>query len=53
MPADTPPNTGASQPVPKPLIAQVEQVTAPWIEGIQGVGQDNILKEQLPKPPGQ
>jgi hypothetical protein len=43
----------SNMPPPKPLISQVEQVTAPWIEGIQGVAQDSILKQQTPpKQPG-
>ena len=32
----------------QPLISQVEQVAAPWIEGVQAVGQDYIIKTQTP-----
>lgn len=51
MSSSTPPNNGMLQPAPKPLISQIEQVTAPWIEGIQAIGQDK--RPPLPKPPGQ
>ncbi len=51
MTGSTPPNSGAPPQGSQPLISQVEQVSAPWIEGVQAVGQDYILKSQTPPPP--
>jgi hypothetical protein len=53
MTGSTPPNSGTPPQGSQPLISQVEQVTAPFIEGVQAVGQDYILKTQTPpqQPP--
>lgn len=48
MTGSAPPNSGQPPQGSQPLISQVEQVTAPWIEGVQAVGQDYIIKTQTP-----
>lgn len=50
MASDTPPNSGAPQPPPKPLYSIVEQGVAPWAEAVTEVGVDIIKKNQEPPP---